>query len=82
MTSPAARATGGARAATAGGALCERQAAAQEEESRRAHERREPEKAPGLRRTRQAIGGATGGLAPILTQHGLGYTFTASIARR
>ena len=34
-----------------------------------------------VRRTRQAIAGATGALAPILTQHGLGYAFTAPIAR-
>ena len=35
-----------------------------------------------VRRTRQTIAMATGGLAPILTQHSLGYAFTAPIARR
>ena len=35
-----------------------------------------------VRRTRQAIEGATGALAPILTHHGVGYAFNAPIARR
>jgi len=32
-----------------------------------------------VRRTRQTIAGGTGGVVPILTQHGVGYAFTESI---